>query len=60
LIVALHGGLISASSTFATIQFKDRAACVAAADYFENGSKGPIGYVCISAETGEVYKASRR
>lgn len=60
LIVALHGGVMSATSTFATIPMKDRGACVAAADNMANDSKGPIGFACVSSETGEVYRATRR
>lgn len=54
LIVALTGSMISTNSTFATIPMKDKSACVAAAKRFTKSSKGPIGFICVSSETGEV------
>jgi hypothetical protein len=60
LIVSLSGGLFSQAASMQSIPMMSREACSAAAKSFAESSSGPIGFLCVSSETGEILRFSKK
>jgi hypothetical protein len=56
LIVTLSGGIVSTSASTQAIPMQSKEACTRAAKEFADTSAGPIGFLCISSETGEIIR----
>lgn len=56
LIVLMQAGTFSNSAAFQTVPFQNKQACVTAATEFRKGSSKTVGFICVSAETGELIK----
>lgn len=41
---------------FHYVEFKNKEACLAVQKFAKETFKGPIGYFCVSSETGEIIK----
>lgn len=60
LFVAISGGVFSASSAnVTTIPMRDKDACMKAAQAFTDASSGPVGFICLSSETGEIARPTK-
>lgn len=60
LIISLSGGLFSSSGSMQTLPMMSREACGNAAQSFANSSAGPIGFFCVSSETGEIIRITKK
>ena len=59
LFVALSGSMFASSANMTTIPMRDKDACMNAAQAFTDASSGPVGFICVSSETGEIARPTK-
>lgn len=56
LIVALTGNMFTTVAATQVISMQSKDACTKAAKDFADNSVGPIGFICVSSESGEIIR----